>query len=88
MHPVHVGALPPQLAALNRTYLNVAELTVRAAVEGRPEYVKQAVMLDPNAAASLSLDAIWAMCDELAAAHGDALPEALRTPGKVGGMAR
>jgi len=31
--PVHVGALPPQLAALNRTFLNVVELTVRAALE-------------------------------------------------------
>ncbi len=78
VHPVHVGELPPQLAALNRTYLNVAELTVRAALEGRPEYVRQAVMLDPNAAATLSLDAIWELCDELTAAHGDALPEALQ----------
>ncbi len=84
VNPVHVGELPPQLAALNRTYLNVAELTVRAALEGRPEYVRQAVMLDPNAAASLSLDAIWEMCDELTAAHGDALPEALRSPAGVG----
>ena len=30
------GALPPQLAALNRTFLNVCELTVRAALEGEP----------------------------------------------------
>jgi alpha-galactosidase len=88
LHPVHVGELPPQLAALNRTYLNVAELTVRAALEGRPEYVKQAVMLDPNAAASLSLDAIWEMCDALTAAHGDALPAALRAPAKAGVRAR
>jgi alpha-galactosidase len=84
LRPVWVGELPPQLAALNRTYLNVVELTVRAALEGRPEYVRQAVMLDPNAAASLSLDAIWELCDELTAAHGDALPEALRAPAGVG----
>jgi alpha-galactosidase len=84
LRPVWVGELPPQLAALNRTYLNVVELTVRAALEGRPEYVRQAVMLDPNAAASLSLDAIWDLCDELTAAHGDALPEALRAPAGVG----
>jgi alpha-galactosidase len=80
VHPTWIGALPPQLAALNRTFLNVAELTVRAALEGRPDHVKQAVMLDPNAAASLSLDAISELCDELTAAHGDALPEALRAP--------
>ena len=36
VEPVHVGELPPQLAALNRTYLNVCELTVRAALEGGP----------------------------------------------------
>ena len=48
--PVHVGELPPQLAALNRTYLNVCELTVKAALEGRPELVRHAAMLDPNAA--------------------------------------
>src|SRR5262249_2969324 len=33
-HPRAVGALPPQLAALNRTFLNVVELTVRAVLEG------------------------------------------------------
>jgi alpha-galactosidase len=84
VNPVHVGPLPPQLAALNRTYLNVVELTVRAALEGRPEYVRHAVMLDPNAAASLSLDSIWEMCDALTAAHGDALPEGLRAGAEAG----
>jgi alpha-galactosidase len=79
--PVHVGELPPQLAALNRTYLNVCELTVKAALEGRPELVRQAAMLDPNAAGTLSLDQIWALCDDLTRAHGDALPAALRATG-------
>ena len=79
VEPVHVGELPPQLAALNRTYLNVCELTVRAALEGRPEFVRHAAMLDPNAAGTLSLDQIWELCDELTEAHGDALPESLRT---------
>jgi alpha-galactosidase len=78
VNPVHVGELPPQLAALNRTYLNVCELTVRAALEGRPDLVRHAAMLDPNAAATLSLDQIWELCDELTQAHGAALPEALR----------
>jgi alpha-galactosidase len=35
-------------------------------------------MLDPNTAASLTLDQIEALVDELRAAHADALPEALR----------
>ena len=76
--PTHIGALPPQLAALNRTFANVCELTVRAALEGKPEHVYHAAMLDPNTAASLMLDEIEAMVDELRAAHADALPKALR----------
>lgn len=80
VNPTRVGALPPQLAALNRTFLNVADLTVRAALEGRPDRVRQAVLLDPNASSTLTPDAIWEMCDELTAAHGDLLPAALREP--------
>ena len=74
VNPVRVGSLPPQLAALNRTFLNVADLTVRAALEGRPDRVRQAALLDPNAAATLSPDAIWELCDELTAAHGELCP--------------
>ena len=72
MHPVHVGELPPQLAALNRTYLNVAELTVRAALEGRPGVRQAGGDARSQRRGELSLDAIWEMCDELTAAHGDA----------------
>jgi alpha-galactosidase len=84
VRPTHVGALPPQLAALNRTFVNVAELTVRAALEGRPEHVLQAALLDPNTAASLTVDQIRSLVADLTAAHGDALPEALRTPAIAG----
>jgi alpha-galactosidase len=79
VQPTRVGALPPQLAALNRTFVNVCELTVRAALEGKPEHVYHAAMLDPNAAASLTLDEIESLVGELVAAHGDAMPEGLRT---------
>ncbi|ADB52375.1 alpha-glucosidase/alpha-galactosidase [Conexibacter woesei] len=78
VHPVHVGALPAQCAALNRTFLNVCELAVRAAVEQRPEHVLHAAMLDPNAAATLSLDEIAALCGELVRVHGERLPAWLR----------
>src|SRR5262249_12634387 len=81
VRPTHVGALPPQLAALNRTFANVCELTVRAALEGNPEHIYHAAMLDPNTAASLTLDEIAALVDELREAHGDALPETLRRVG-------
>ncbi|HKZ15790.1 MAG TPA: hypothetical protein VJL81_18285 [Solirubrobacterales bacterium] len=78
LHPIRLGSLPPQLAALNRTFLNVGELTVRAALEGDPEHVRQAALLDPNTAATLSPDQIWELCAELTAAHGDLMPEGLR----------
>ena len=83
LHPVAVPDYPPELAALNRTFENVVELTVRAVLEGRPELVRQAAMLDPNTAATLTLDEIDALCDELTRAHGNALPEKLRSSGST-----
>jgi alpha-galactosidase len=77
VHPVAVGALPPQCAALNRTFLNVVELTVRAALEGSRDLVYQAAYLDPNASANLTLDHIRSMCDELIEAHGSLLPDGI-----------
>ena len=74
--PVPVGALPPQLAALNRTFLNVVELTVRAALEESRDHVYQAALLDPNTAATLTTTEIVAMCDDLFEAHRDLLPSA------------
>jgi alpha-galactosidase len=40
--------------------------------------IRRAAMVDPNTAATLSVDAIWALCDEMVAAHADLLPEELR----------
>jgi alpha-galactosidase len=72
--PVSPGPLPSQLAALNRTFLNVVELTVKAALEGSREHVYQAALLDPNTAATLTTGQIVSMCDELLEAHGPYLP--------------
>src|SRR4051812_7665173 len=77
-HPMHVGDLPPQCAALNRGFLGPVELAVRAAVDGDPRLVRAAAMVDPNTAAALTVDRIWELCDELTTAHGDLLPEPLR----------
>ncbi|GAA2650177.1 alpha-glucosidase/alpha-galactosidase [Nonomuraea recticatena] len=78
MHPTRIGELPPQLAALNRTFLNVGELTVRAALEGRRDHVYHAAMLDPNASATLTLQQIHDLVDEMIEAHGELLPEGVR----------
>jgi alpha-galactosidase len=78
LQPTHVGDLPAQCAALDRTFLNVVELTVRAALEGDRRSVLQAVALDPNAGTVLSLAQMEALVDEMLAAEGDLMPEALR----------
>jgi alpha-galactosidase len=75
---LHVGELPPQCAALNRTFLNVAELTVRAALEGRRDHIVQAAMLDPNTAATLTLDGIDRLVADMLEAHADRLPPSLK----------
>ena len=76
--PRPVGALPVQLAALNRTFLNVVELTVAAAISGSRQHVYQAALLDPNTAATLTTSQTIAMCDELLAAHSDLMAPGLR----------
>ncbi|OXM16938.1 alpha-glucosidase/alpha-galactosidase [Paenibacillus herberti] len=75
IQPVHIGALPPQLAALNRTNINTQLLTLEAAVTRRKEHIYQAAMLDPHTAAELSMDDIVSLCDDLIEAHGEWLPE-------------
>jgi alpha-galactosidase len=74
LQPTRVGALPPQLAALMMTNVNVQSLTVEAALTGKKEHVYHAAMLDPHTAAELTLDEIWSMVDDLIEAHGDYIP--------------
>lgn len=72
--PCYVGDLPEQLAALNRTNINVHLLTLEAALTGKKEYIYQAALLDPHTSAELSIDDIVSLCDDLIEAHGDWLP--------------
>ena len=74
IQPTKIGMLPPQLAALMQTNINVQGLTVEAALTGKREHIYHAAMLDPHTAAELSLDQIWSLVDDLIAAHGDWLP--------------
>ncbi len=74
IQPTRVGALPPQLAALMMTNVNVQSLTVEAALTGRREHIYHAAMLDPHTAAELDPEQIYALVDDLIAAHGDWLP--------------
>ena len=69
VHPTYAGPLPPQLAAMNMTNINVQLLTIEAAVTGKMEHVYHAAMMDPHTGSQLTTDEIVAMCDELRAAH-------------------
>ncbi|HMM14268.1 MAG TPA: alpha-glucosidase/alpha-galactosidase [Parvibaculum sp.] len=73
--PTRQGALPPHLAALMQTNINVQALTVEAIATGKREHIYHAAMLDPHTAAELSLDQIWSLVDDLIEAHGDWLPK-------------
>jgi alpha-galactosidase len=85
LRPCHVGDLPPQCAATCAPHTAVQNLTVRAALEGRRDHVYHAAMLDRHATSVLSLDEIAAMVDELIEAHGEAMPEGVRTSGAEAG---
>lgn len=74
VQPVTIGKLPPHLAALMQTNINVQALTVEAALTQKREHIYHAAMLDPHLAAELTLDQIWSLVDDLIAAHGDWLP--------------
>ena len=73
VHPCYVGALPPQLAAINRTGVSVQELAVRAVLERDREWAYHAVALCPLTASLLSLPKIRQMFDELWEAEGELL---------------
>ena len=74
LQPTKIGNLPPHLAAMMQTNINVQAMTVEAALTGRREHVYHAAAFDPHTAAELSLDQIWNLCDDLIAAHGTMIP--------------
>ncbi|EPD68233.1 alpha-glucosidase/alpha-galactosidase [Streptomyces sp. HGB0020] len=78
VQPTRVGSLPPQCAALNRAYVSVTDLVVRAATDGDPRHVRHAAMADPATAAALPVERIWDLCDDLVRAHGELLQPELR----------
>ena len=75
VQPTFVGDLPTQLAALNRTNINVQQLTVEAALTLERDKIYQAALLDPHTNSELSIDDIRHLVDDLIEAHGDYLPE-------------
>jgi alpha-galactosidase len=82
VQPVRIGRIPSHLAALMQTNINVQALTVEAILLEDSERIYQAAMLDPHTAAELDLEQIWALVDDLLAAHGEWIPKKLRSGSK------
>ena len=71
----YVGELPPQLAAINRTNVNVQSLIVESALNHDREAAYHAVMLDPLTSALLELQDIRKMVEEMFVAEKAWLPQ-------------
>ena len=74
LSPIHVGALPEQLAVLVNTSARCEELAVEGALEGDPRKVFHAICFDPLTSAVLSLNEIKKMVDEMFEANRNYLP--------------
>ena len=75
LHPSSIGYLPPQCAALNRTQINVHELSTEASLTGDPEHIVHAIALDPLSAAICTLKEIREMATEMLEAEREWLPQ-------------
>ena len=69
-HPMAVGELPGQLAALSRSNQAVQQMAVNAILDGDKEAAFHAIALDPLTSAVLSLGEIREMFEEMWSAHG------------------
>ncbi len=73
IHPRRFGALPEQLAALNRAHMAVHELVVEALLERDRSKAKYALMLDPLTAAACSPEEIDRLFEEMWTAERESL---------------
>jgi len=74
LDPVHVGALPPQCAALNNISVAVEEMAVEGCLTGDPELVYWACCYDPLTAAVCSLAEIRKMVNAMFRKNAKYLP--------------
>ncbi len=74
IQPTVIGSIPPQLAAIQMSNINVQGLVVEAVLTGKKAHVYHAAMFDPHTSAELTLDEIHQLVDDLFAAHGTLIP--------------
>lgn len=75
IYPMYVGALPPQLAALNNINVAVEEMAVEAALTGDPKMVLFACTYDPLTSAVCSLGEIKEMVQVMLKHNEPYLPQ-------------
>ncbi|MBN2309928.1 MAG: alpha-galactosidase [Candidatus Hydrogenedentes bacterium] len=75
IQPTVVGALPPQLAALNQSNVTAQGLAVQAALQGDPELAMAACAMDPLTSAVLTLKQTRDMAAEMLEAERQWLPQ-------------
>ena len=75
LQPQHFGKLPPHLAGLMQTQINVQQMVVEALITENKDHIYHAAALDPHTAAELDLGQIWEMTDMLIKEHGNWLPD-------------
>jgi alpha-galactosidase len=74
IHPINVGALPPECALLTQLSSGIEELAIQGALTGDPVAIYRAIAHDPLTASVLSLAEIRQMVNELFTQHKDYLP--------------
>ena len=77
IQPVHFGALPVHLAALNQPHMAFHDLVTIAVLEQDRQAAIYALMIDPLTSAVCSLEEIRQMFEEMVAAQKPYLPEFL-----------
>jgi len=75
LHPVHIGALPPELSLLTALSSGIEEMVIEASLAGDPTKIYRAICHDPLTAAVLSLDEIRQMTNDLFTQHKSYLPQ-------------
>jgi alpha-galactosidase len=75
IHMPPVGELPDVCAAICNASISTQRLAVKAAVNGDPMLLKQAMMMDPLTAAVCNTPEIWQMVDRLLVAEQKWLPQ-------------
>jgi len=75
LNAIHVGALPPQCAALNNLSVAIEEMAVEAALTGDTRLVFQSIAYDPLTSAVLSLAEIKEMVQAMFAKNDGYLPQ-------------